>query len=432
MAVLGLLAFGAGFGAVPARAECASGGTRGVFDYPVVLKGPPQLEGARTDGVAAYALREGVFSEIPVQIEEVNGRGDYVLAEGMPFTRATDDGHFVGNDELVLDGAELGEDIPNEALAPKAMGPNGRTWKLSLCRGGIFVGAAWIVDHGVRRPSPFLPAVVFDRGRAEILSSLYRYKFQPSRPALLGEVLIKRDGVERPVLQDSRFRMPLRTPFFMPDLMFDEDDFSSEIESWQSGPLRSIVAVGVKYSAFLSLFKLHLFSELVFYRNRFVIPTLIEFVFDPSSVLKAGSGIAYSLKFPEGRAWKVDANLELLPAQSPADVVASGKTAAATEVFVMRGSSPDGSFLAQVRVDPKARAMVPPPFMIRPPQFSSEAHRAHWPWLSDLPGDLGVYLDFSRVHAGRYDFGLDLLLSPKAEESFKDFGPVESSWRRRP
>ena len=184
----------------------------------------------------------------------------------------------------------------------------------------------------------------------------------------------------------------------------------------------------MKYSSFLSLFKLHLFSELVFYRNRFVIPTVVEFIFDPTKFLAPGSGLAYSLRFPKDRAWKIESNLTPLPARDPDEVVDKGPTAAGTDVFTARGHSKDGAFLVQVRVDEKARKNVPPPFLIRAPEFASKEHQKHWPWLADMPGDLGVYLDFSRIKQGTYNFGLDLLLSPKADESFADYGSVESEW----
>lgn len=418
-------------GAAPALAESCSG-ARVPFDYPIVLKGPPALFDSKVGNFAAWAKRDGKWQGVAVQVEEVNRNGDYVLSGGLPFTKGSDDGFFDANDELALDGAELGDDFVTEDVPAPIAAVARHSWKLSFCRGRQSAGHVLLQSLTAPKLWTRTPEVRFDQAKGEIETSLYRYVFNPKSPALLGEVRLKHPDGERGVIRNSKFQMPIKTPFWLPDLTFKDDDFTSVIESWQSGPVRSIVAVGVKYSAFLKLFKLHLFSELVFYRNRFVIPTVIEFIFDPAAHLKPGSGIAYSLNFPEGRGWEVDGNLTPLPASSPSDVIKSGKTAAATEVFVARGHGPDGSFLAQVRVDAKARAMVPPPFIIRPEQFRSKAHQEHWPWLEALPGDLGVFLDFSRVHKGIYDFGLDLILAPKADETFTDYGTVDTTWQRLP
>ena len=254
----------------------------------------------------------------------------------------------------------------------------------------------------------------------------------PDHPALLGEVALRKDGTLFPIFAKSEFLMPLETTWFLPDLLFRSDDFSSTIESWQSGPIRTVVAVGVKYTSFLGVVRLHLFSELVFYRNRFQIPTVIEFMFDPRSLLTPGSGLAYSLTFPEGRAWEIESNLERLPAEDPDLLAKQRGSAAQTEVFYATGSRPEGSFFVQVVVDEEARQQVPPPYLIGRREFTGESWQNHWSWLSQIPGDLGLYLDISMVKKGTYDFGLDLVLSPKAKKSFTDYGFVDVYWSRVP
>jgi hypothetical protein len=418
----------------PPPAEAAS---RPVDGYPVVLRGPKALAGAPVGRFEAYSwqARGKLWQRIPVQIDEVNARGDYVLSDGMPYTRDTDDGRFDENDELVLWGGDLGDafapaDVPEHL---RLEGAAGQSWSIAVKRAGRPIGMALLLARSLRSPMPARPPapphVTFSKSDAKVTSSLYEYRFAAGNPALLGEVLLRQAGGTVPVIKDSQFVMPLTTPWYLPNLSFDSHDFSSEIESWQVGPLRTIVAVGVKYTAFLSLFKLHLFSELVFYRNKFEIPTVIEFVFDPSKYLKPGSGIAYALTFPEGHAWEIESNLEALPPIPPQAVAAKGLTAASTDVFYARGSSAQGAFYVQVRVDETARRDVPPPFLFRAPDFKDAAKRQAWPWLERLHGDLGVYLDFAAVKAGNYDFGLDLLLSSKAHESFTDYGYVEAGFQ---
>ena len=416
----------------PARGETCAG-PRVAFPYPIVIKGPKVAGAYRVKSFVAWVWRGGAWAKIPLQVEEVNAKGDYVLSGGLPFTKGSDDGWIDANDELVVDGLELGDDF-TDANVPDAMAKTAYgSWKVGFCKGASRLGFVLVQSLKVDPPAwSGKGAVVFDEKKGEINTELYRYKFQDSNPVLLGEVALKHDGHEASVIQSSKFLMPLKTPFFLPDLTFQDKDFTSSIESWQAGPLRTIVAVGVKYTAFLSVFKLHLFSELVFYRNRFVIPTVIEFVFDPSKYLSPGSGLAYALKFPPGRGWKVESNLAPLPAKDAALVVEKGPKADSTEVFRARGSSPDGAFLVQVRVDEKARREVPPPFLIQAADFVSKQQQEHWPWLEDIAGDLGVFLDFSRIKQGIYNFGLDLLLATKADEFFTDYGLVATEWQHLP
>lgn len=401
------------------------------YPYPIVLKGPAALAGQTINTLAAYARQsDGKFRRIALQIDEVNKRGDYVLAGGIPYTARTDDGILDDNDELVVLGEQLGGDFSGEDVPKERRDAARNLWKVTFERAGRTVGYALIAAEKFVVSDQGTPQVRYDQNAHVVKTAAYTYEFHKRNPVLLGAVTLA-DG--SPLIQSSKFLMPLRTPFFMPDLTFLDTDFHSQIECWQSGPIRSIVAVGVKYTSFLSLVNLHLFSELVFYREKFEIPTKIEFIFDPSTLLKPGSGLFYSLAFPPGRAWEIDSNLSPLPAKPADEVVEDGPKAAATEVFQARGhQQKEGSFLVSVRVDERARADVPPPFLVKKADFKDPARIVHWPWLERAPGDLGVFLDISQVRKGIYDFGLDLLLSPKADETFAEYGKVIASWQQLP
>src|SRR5690606_15542028 len=104
-----------------------------------------------------------------------------------------------------------------------------------------------------RRDKQPVDQVRFDKTQGVITTDLYRYTFKKEHPALLGEVALRKNGQEYPVFARSDFLMPPSTAWFLPDLTFRSDEFESAIESWQSGPLRTIVAVGVKYTSFLGL-----------------------------------------------------------------------------------------------------------------------------------------------------------------------------------
>jgi hypothetical protein len=407
-------------------------GTRQNYSYPVVLKGPPELRGVLVKLLSGTVLRDGKWVDIPIQVEEVNAEGDYVLEGGLPYTRDTDDGLFDSEDEVALMGDDLGEDFALESVPQGIRERASANWKMTFCRGDRLIGHMLLQSRFSDPRPPARNYVTFDQAANAVSSDLYEYRFHQKNPVLLGEVALKKDGRRTSVIESSQFQMPLRTPFFMPNLTFRDSDFTSVIESWQSGPVRTIIAVGVKYTSFLSLFKLHLFSELVFYRNRFVIPTKIEFVFSPRSFLKPGSGVAYALKLPAEQGWQFESNLAALPMVGPDRYFDNGPRAATQDSFYAVAHGRDGSLLARVSVDEKARAMVPMPIMLRAEDFASKQKQEVWPWLVRQNADLGVFIDFSNVEKGMYNFGLDLLLSSKADERFTDYGLVEAVWHRLP
>ncbi|MCX6116418.1 MAG: hypothetical protein NT027_02665, partial [Proteobacteria bacterium] len=97
-------------------------------------------------------------------------------------------------------------------------------------------------------------------------------------------------------------------------------------------------------------------------------------------------------------------------------------------IFRAWGTKAEGSFLAQVRVDRKALHDVPPPFIIEIDQFKDLNLQKSWGWLKQNQGNLGVFLDISRVKKGVYDFALDLMLSHRANDDFNDFSSIDWDW----
>lgn len=422
-----------------ARALCVPKIPSRGYRFPVVLKVPEGLTGYDVDRFEAWSFRSNKWQQMAVQIDEINRDRSYVLEEGIPYTRDTGTGRTKLVDEISFKGTELGEDFPSDKI-PKDIRDRFNTFRrLDVCAtnevylGSIIVGPTKVVSKKLDW-KPF-----FDRGKRTVLTSAYRYVFGEKRPMLIGDVFLKSGGKEYPVFSDSTFFMPIYPAFWLlPGIKFDETDFDSEIECWRSGPVRSIVAVGAKMKKFFSIVNLHLFSELVFYEDFFQIPTQIEMTFDADKYLNYGSGLAYILRYPSGAKWDVSSNFDVLP-KSPDDLEAKPgrpvKTAqdqSPDGIFRAWGSSPEGSFLAQVRVDQKAIAEVPPPYLVREAMFDQKPWKTEWRWLKDTHGNLGVYLDISQVHKGLYDFFLDLMLSPRPNDAFQDFHKVEGIWSQVP
>ena len=379
-----------------------------------------ELYGVPIDRVLAYQWRASKWTAVTIQIDERNRRGDYVLDGGQPFTKGTDDGQLDENDEVVVRVQDLGDNFGDAQLKRLNLGAPSRRWKLAVSRPKQTLGYLLIVESIVRVAQAGRGAVFFDAATKQLETLRYQYRFRSEQAALLGDVRVQHEGKWRSVFASSEFQLIMRLPWWLPNFSLTQDNFTSEIESWQNGPIRSIVAVGVKFRKFLALFNFHMFSELVFYESNFQIPTVIEFKFDPSRYLKPGSGLAYTIRFANDDDWAIQTNLVDLPTKEPESLTANDKTAADVLPLHARGKSRYESFLVRVRVDPDAARQVPPPYVIRGPIFGDQEHRKAWPWLAEMSGDLGIFIDFSSVRQGSYDFGLDLFLGSKADE-----GPPE-------
>jgi hypothetical protein len=406
--------FAAG-GVAPVKQGACSGARHG-YRWPVVLKGAPELFGARLGHIAAWKFERGRWDRVPIQVDEVNLNGDYVLEHGIPWTAKTGDEIYGTRDELALDGESLGDDFREDAIPLPIADSIAAGWKVSFCSGPKFLGAILLAKTFSRQSEDFgARSVMFTRSPDLVESQIYRYEFNPDSPALIGHVKLRHEDGWITALKDSRFQMPLVLPWWAPDVTLKDRHFVSEIECWRSGPVRTIIAVGVKFRSFLSVLNLHLFSELVFWKNRFDIPTVIEFVFEPGSYMQRGSGLFYSLKLPQP--WRLSTNLATLP--QLASVAASASAHAVEgETFWASGRSELGAFLVDVRVDPKARSLVPPPWLVEQSMFGDKAMAEQWPWLSGAEGDLGLFLDISGVRKGKYQFGLELLVSTDDDETF--------------
>jgi hypothetical protein len=402
--------------------------------FPIIFHPPPKLQGRSIQRIEAWRFDNQVWSQVPLQIDEVNQEGNYVLDEGLPFTKFMGDDHLKDRDEMSVNGDSLGGAF-SELKIPKSMAARFsqsiQPMRVDFCGTNTgYLGSLLIAQTiNTAKPTPFVP--IFSREKESVSTSNYRYNFRKGHPMLMGEVLLRTPTGEKPVFAGSSFVMPLIPKlFFLPSFYFGESDFTSEIESWRSGPVRSIVAVGAKMRKFFSLIDLHLFSELVFYDRYFQIPTKIEFIFDPSNYMARGTGLAYVLKYPENLDWTLTSNLEALPQSGPESgpLKHTAFDSSKNGTFAIKGGSPIGSFAVNIKVDQSALKMAPPPYLASRESFSQKDMISAWPWLKKSAGSLGVFIEISSVHRGTYDFGLDVALSNQAHDTFTDFQTVSATW----
>lgn len=413
-------------------ARCESKPIRQVAQrFPVVFRPDISMIGARVKRLQAWRYHEKKWQRVLLQVDEVDDDGSYVLEEGLPYTRYNDDGVLDSNDELSMAADSVGPAFSRKIISKKLLKSFNRWARVDFCGdSGTYLGSV-LIGETRESSEPLKFKALFNQATGEVETKTYHYWFRKDQPMLIGDVKLKTPFGDKEVFSGSSFVMPLIPKFFLfPSFYFGQDDFQSAIESWRSGPVRSIVAVGAKMRKFFSIFDLHLFSELVFYEDFFQIPTKIQFIFDPSRYLSRGSGLAYTLTYPEGVDWVLHSNLEPLPVKGP-DHPTGAKTAyeASKEgAFAVRGTSSMGSFLAHVRVDEKALRQAPPPYLASKEVFTRDDYKRAWPWLAQSAASLGVFIEISGVKAGSYDFALDVALSNQADDVFADFQTVLATW----
>lgn len=366
------------------------------------------------EGISAWLKTRRSWIEVPTQVDERDRNGDYVLENGQPFTANGGDGVFNGQDELVLEfpvaaseSVEITDATAARWLRDHGLGPGdairsrvtaaGRDYELMFVRGGKF---------------PALPtAARFENGSGMIHAGGYRYRFNRDNPAAIGSLEIPGGtrGEFATINEDGGFALWLSPPWGFPVVSRSNEDLDGAVESWRAGPVRSIVAVGSKYTAFWSLMKAHLFSELVFYRDRFQIPSVVDIPFSPGKLLGLGSGFAYAMRLEGTIAPEVEQNAE-------------GRA----RVSVVHSSG----LVLSASVDPAlARAGVLPHVWQRGRTGATATVPDHVArWFKDTGATTGFFVDISRMERGRYDFALDLESPGKANQSHTDFLTCKSVW----
>lgn len=401
---------------------------------PIVIHPDESIAGNNIDHLSVWVFNGSEWSRIVHQIDEVNEYGEYVLEEGLPFTKGSDDGVLDLNDELVVRSGDLGCDftakdlkkLPSEHIIRGA-------WKVVFYHNKNRIGSILVAvsDRRKGKGKKALGDVRFNKAKNEIVTDTYRYSFKTDNPILLGNLFLRRGRLEHSVFESSLFSMFLDLPWWLPNFSLEENNFTSSVECWRVGPVRAIVAVGVKLKNMFSIFDLHMYSELTFYKNDFQIPTVVEFPFSPSTFFNAGSGMAYFFKFDEEGKWKIYSNLS---ENSPSSRLARESQISKANYYAkIEGEA--GTFMMRVALgdDSRENKALPEPYLIKKGMNQVVGNNNLLKYLNKIDGDMGVFVDISSVKEGVYKFSLDLTLDSEANlNSHKDFVFPEAIWERLP
>lgn len=207
--------------------------------------------------------------------------------------------------------------------------------------------------------------------------------------------------------------MILRVPWWFTSIEVTEDDIISEVESWRQGPIRTILAIGVKFKGYLRMFNMHMFSELVFYESSLTIPTVFEFPIDAQDFFSAGTGVFYEIDFVKNPSWKL-AKTTLTAMRAVDSKSFISESLSLEEKGELSATFTGGGQEIDIQFSLGSKDL-PLPVYVESAQKNNLQLRQSWPLLDTFKGDFGVFQDLSQAKKGEFKFRLDLSLGNKAE-----------------
>jgi hypothetical protein len=382
---------------------------------------------------------------IPFQIDEINQWGDFVLPNGGPITANTGNGIFDAQDELAFMGEDVGPvEAPTkwDGTAPTLVfeirvsypgknpaGPND---------GAVYLAVFF-------QPAPELSPkkyVHFDAKKAEIITSRYRYGFDPKNWLVARRVEMKAakagpDGAPPPwipLLESTTFFMRADLKYFL-TVEANHRSVDSQLEAYKIGPVRSIVRISFHYTFLRLNFELGMYTEVSFFSNAVYLPAIMYNPIDGRKSLNRGSGFYYGMAMRENpKDIKIESNMPQYESKSL--LPAFGKKTV-EPLYWVAASAVDRLLYVEIIPSLQMRENGAAPMLYRE-EISGEAVKSR---RFDTPGELGsspvnmaLYFDLTKFTEGEhlmaFKLYFDNINEPERLASFRELGKWDVNARR--
>ena len=425
---------------------------------PIVITGK-QIPNAARFPIATYRLfrtdSNGVATAIPFQIDEINGDGDYVLDQGKDTTANTGNGIFDLQDELSFMGDDVGPVVepkqwpsaaPNIIYELKIAHPTANPMGPQV--GAVYVGIYFSNPPGFAAKK----YVVFNRADAMVHTSRYKYQFDPKNWLVAKSVQVAKSNTSpieyEPVLDSTTFYMKGDLKYFI-TVEANHRSIDSELESWHSGPIRSIIRVSFYYRLLRLKIELGMYTEISFFSNAVYLPAVIYNPIDGHKSLNPGSSMYYGLAFRDNpKDYTIDTNMSFFDPSS-SSLMRNSKSF----LDKVMGKAPDqksSEGLYWVSAQGQGRSMymeITPskdlqkdgvaPMLYRENKSSEEMKDRHNDDILPLgksPVNLGIYFDVTKFAEGEHVMGFRLffenIVAPERLAVFKGLGEWQYDARR--
>ena len=409
---------------------------RPIHHSPIILKAEHYhyLVGFPIDQYRLIKNDNGVAKIIPFQIDEQTNYTDYVLNTAVSeLPLETSDGIFSHGDELVYMGQDTGAKsypkIWNFQEPEIIYRVDGLMGNMEPSAGAVFV--AIYPDPNQRPPLSSRRYVDFDLNNSSIISSKYIYEFDPKNYMVVRQVSLKTPaGKLRRFIDKSSFYLKSDFKYFL-TFKVGHSDLQSTLEAYKSGPIRTIIRVSFAY-VFLKLnFKMGMYTEVSFFENSIMLPTILHNPLDGNRTLNPGSGFYYGLGMPY--------NVALLNPKSnmqpyPVKPKLFGQT---PKVFPLYQLNIDNdAFLLNLIIEPSLKMIRRGnnlQYYLEPGNPDNILQRK---WnkalpLGQAPVNLAVYFDLHNFAAGVHRIGFQLFIDNETSPDIRQTMSNIHNWHYR-
>lgn len=347
---------------------------------------------------------------IPFQIDEVGAFEDFVLPSGPTPNHQMSNGVFDNLDELSFMAEDVGaSEVPSKWSFEKPdflyridAKYRGKTY------GSVFVG---VYPNKSKRPQlSEKKYVTFNLKNSMITTSRYRYAFDPSNYLVVkGIEVLKEGGESKKIVNSSSFFLRADMKYFL-TIDVGHSDITSKLEAYKSGPIRTIVRVTFSYSFMRLEFEMGMYTEVSFFSNSVVLPTIMYNPLEGSKALNDESGFYYGFATNfDTSAITFSTNMERFPASEGFSLFKEKKKS--LNRYTFKAEHPD--FLMLMEISPSWRMINNgnrPLLYSEPGDPTSISSR---PWnkpleLGKAPVNLGVYFDLSNLSEGEHRMKFNL------------------------
>lgn len=431
---LALLTWGLVFG----LSLFAPTGGAAIHQAPIVIPAFKLKQGAQFPLYRYRLFKRGENGEaiaIPFQMDEINKIGDYVMAEGPKTNGDTGNGIFDGMDELCLMGDDVGP-VGRPSKWPEDREPQNVfeiRLKPPMHLKDAKEGAVYLAIY--QHPPPLTNEqkyVIFNLEAGEILTSRYRYLFDRKNYLVVNgvDMVAPKSGENPenkvPLIDSSTFYAKADLKYFL-TVQVNHRSVNSRLESYKSGPIRTLVRVTFFYSFLKLKFEVGMYTEVSFFSNSVILPAIIYNPLDGIKSLNRGSGFYYGFALRENpKTYNFGTNMR--PYQ---DSMASGGL---LNLLKKEGRTESEYWASLVGEDRMMYVLMRPssqmlqdgnvPYYYLTDKSGDELKKRNnddLRMLVDSPVNLGLYFDLTKFREGEHLMSFQLFFENK-----KDYKSLET------
>ncbi len=385
----------------------------------------------------------GKAVSIPFQIDEINDWGDYVLPDGGDVTANTGTGIFDSQDELSFMGDDVGPAVPpsdwTEVGKPPIVIEIKISYPLANSTGNSAATAAIDKEGAVYLGVYFTNApplstrqyVNFDRQRAEVLTSRYRYQFDQKNWLVAKKVEMVKKGTELlpqrefvPLIDSTTFYMRADLKYFL-TVEASHRSIESKLEAYKVGPIRSIIRISFVYNFLKLNFELGMYTEVSFFSNAVYLPAILYNPLDGAKNLNQGSGFYYGMALRENpETYQVETNMPRHKKSGLLDFLTNRPEA--QDTYWITAASQDRILYMEINPsdEMRKRKSIPLFYQENVPGSTVLTRSNEKPGeLGKSPVNLALYFDMTKFSEGEHNMSLKLffenLNDPQRLATFK-------------